>query len=190
MQKAFLKRVLEHLNGIRSLKHLVHFQMVDKWFFRKIPCKSTVITAAHPWLQAYKGCVLGSGPDSEVREAHAAHFQIRSAVRKCNSGLGDLVVKYQRIMVKHMVINLTGTILQFESGFFICLGCAGLRIQKKVGKAVLSVKGQAVIASLGVWQNRDIKRRMSASLLFATFQLTVRVRPFRMWRMRSTKSKG
>ena len=112
-------------------------------------------------------------------------------------GLGDLVVKYQRIMVKHMVINLTGTILQFESGFFICLGCAGLRIQKKVGKAVLSVKGQAVIASLGVWQNRDIKRRMSAdgeymspSLLFATFQLTVRVRPFRMWRMRSTKSKG
>lgn len=72
-------------------------------------------------------------------------------------GLGDLVVKYQRIMVKHMVINLTGTILQFESGFFICLGCAGLRIQKKVGKAVLSVKGQAVIASLGVWQNRDIK---------------------------------
>ena len=61
-----------------------------------------------------------------------------------------------------MVINLTGTILQFESGFFICLGCASLRIQKKVGKAVLSVKGQAVIASLGVWQNRDIKRRMSA----------------------------
>ena len=138
-----------------------------------------------------------SGPDAEVREAQAAHFQIRSAVRKCNSGLGDLVVKYQRIMVKHMVINLTGTILQFESGFFICLGCAGLRIQKKVGKAVLSVKGQAVIASLGVWQNRDIKRRMSADgEIHVPFAVVCHLpadgksAAFRMWRMRSTKSKG
>ena len=60
LQKILFKHVLEYLNSICRLKHLIHFQMIDKWLFRQISGESVVIAASHPWLQADKWGILGS----------------------------------------------------------------------------------------------------------------------------------
>ena len=100
--------------------------MIDKRFLRQVSCESTVVAAAHPWLQADKRSVLGSRPDSEIREAYAAQLQVWSAVWKLDASLCDLLIKYQGIVVKHVVINLTGTIFQLQCGLFVSFGCAAL----------------------------------------------------------------
>ena len=59
----------------------------------------------------------------------------RSAVWQLDAGPCDLIVKYQCIVVKHVILNLAGAIFQLQSGLFLSLGRAALRIKKKVCKA-------------------------------------------------------
>ena len=63
--------------------------------------------------------------------------------------LFDLIIKYQCVMVKHVIINLAGTIFQLQDSFFICFGSTGFWIQQKIGKAVLPIEGETVITSFG-----------------------------------------
>ena len=101
--------------------------MIDKWLFRQISGESVVIAASHPWLQADKWGILGSRPDSKIGESYTAQLQIRSAVWQLDASPCDLIVKYQCVVVKHVVLNLTGAILQLQSGLFFSLGRAALQ---------------------------------------------------------------
>ena len=124
----FLKRVLEHLNGIRSLKHLVHFLfrwLINEPFSERSPVNPQSSQRPIHGSRHTKGASWEADQIPKFGKP-TQRISDMSAVRWRTRPWQDLVVKYQRIMVKHMVINLTGTILQFESGFFICLGCAGL----------------------------------------------------------------
>ena len=67
---------------------------------------------------------------SRIGESHTAQLQIRSAVWQLDASPCDLIVKYQCIVVKHVILNLAGAIFQLQSGLFFSLGRAALRVKK------------------------------------------------------------
>ena len=119
-------RIIRSVDGnlIAFNKLFIRFQNVDIIFFRERFFKTTVITASHPWLQAYEGST-GYGPDTEIREALTGKCQIWSSVREEDTGLLDLtVIKNKSVFIKHMRSNGTGSVFKGKCMWLVSNDCS------------------------------------------------------------------
>ena len=127
-----------------------HIRLLRNFFLETI-----IITSSHPWLQTYIRRSWKT-PDAKVGKSFTFHGNIRRSIRIANSHPVNLViVQNQRIMVKHMLSNVTTIILpdrfQRKLVFGAAVCSSSVSLNQKILQGFLALEQKFIIRLLCIF---------------------------------------